>query len=106
MAAQHQIDSTLVFSDWKAFYDASAETLKTLGKRLATAVLVTVQDEMHAELVEAFAGQGYHILCEKPMATKVEDCIRMERAVKKAGIIFGMGHGGSLRLRPDVEGDC
>jgi predicted dehydrogenase len=48
---------------------------------------------MHLEVVLAFAGQGYHILCEKPMATSVDDCIRLEAAVKKAGIIFGVGHG-------------
>jgi len=40
----------------------------------------------------AFAEQGYHILCEKPMATSMEDCIRIHEAITKAGIIFGMGH--------------
>jgi predicted dehydrogenase len=48
---------------------------------------------MHAELVEVFAAQGYDILCEKPLATSVEQCLRIEAAVKKAGIIFGLGHG-------------
>ena len=45
------------------------------------------------EVTLAFAEQGYHILCEKSMATSIEDCIKMEAAVKKANIIFGMGHG-------------
>lgn len=48
------------------------------------------------EVTLAFAEQGYHILCEKPMATSIDDCIKMEAAVKKANIIFGMGHGMSL----------
>lgn len=48
---------------------------------------------MHIEVVLAFAAQGYHILCEKPMATSLEDCLKIEAAVKKSGIIFGMGHG-------------
>ncbi len=48
---------------------------------------------MHAELVRAFAAQGYDILCEKPMATSIGHCLQIEEAVKKAGIIFGMGHG-------------
>jgi predicted dehydrogenase len=48
---------------------------------------------MHAEVVVAFAAQGYDILCEKPLATSVEDCLQIEEAVKKAGIIFGLGHG-------------
>ncbi len=67
--------------------------MSTIGKRLADAVIIAVQDYLHAEVAEAFAQQGYHILCEKPMATSIEDCIRIETAIKKAGIIFGMGHG-------------
>ncbi|KAF5369750.1 hypothetical protein D9758_001196 [Tetrapyrgos nigripes] len=91
-AAQHKVDQTLVFSDWKELHAASAETIDAIGKRLADAVLIAVQDHMHVEVALAFAEQGYHILCEKPMATTLADCIRMEQAVKKAGIIFGMGH--------------
>lgn len=82
-----------MFKTWQELLDASAETIKLLGRRLADAVLVTVQDQMHLEVVLAFAAQGYHILCEKPMGTTVEDCLKMEAAVKKAGVIFGMGHG-------------
>jgi predicted dehydrogenase len=72
---------------------ASAESIQTIGKRLADAVIIAVHDRMHAELVEACAAQGYDILCEKPMATSIEHCLQIEAAVKKAGIIFGVGHG-------------
>lgn len=72
---------------------ASIETSKVIGKRLADAVVICVQDHLHLEIVLAFAEQGYHILCEKPMATSLEHCIKMEKAVREAGIIFGMGHG-------------
>lgn len=92
------VDKTLIFETWKDLLKASEETIKTVGKRLADAVLIAVQDHMHMEVTLAFAEQGYHILCEKPMATSVEDCIKMEAAVKKANIIFGMGHGMLERL--------
>ena len=92
-AKAHEVDPTLVFSTWEELIDASAETIKLLGRRLADAVIVGVQDQMHLEVVLAFAAQGYHILCEKPMSTNLEDCLKMEAAVKKANIIFGMGHG-------------
>jgi predicted dehydrogenase len=82
----------LVFNTWQELHAASAETIRT-GKRLADAVIVSVLDYMHMEVVLAFAEQGYHILCEKPMAISMNDCVKMEEAVKKAGIIFGMGHG-------------
>jgi predicted dehydrogenase len=102
-AAKHSVDDTLVFRTWRDLHAASAETLKTIGKRLADAVIVSVQDEMHAEVVKAFAEQGYHILCEKPMATSIEDCIKMEAAVTKAGIIFGMGHGNFRCIFDDLS---
>ncbi|KAG6832937.1 hypothetical protein H0H92_004821 [Tricholoma furcatifolium] len=95
-AKEYAIDSTLVFHDWKDLLAASAETLATVGTRLADAVVVAVQDKLHLEVTLAFAEQGYHILCEKPMATSPEECIRMTDAVAKAGCIFGMGHGKSL----------
>ncbi|KAJ3840870.1 hypothetical protein F5878DRAFT_611827 [Lentinula raphanica] len=91
-AEEHKVDATLVFKTWKDLHAASTDTLKTIGKRLADAVLITVQDHMHVEVALAFAEQGYHILCEKPMATTMEDCLRIEEAIHKAGIIFGMGH--------------
>ena len=95
-STSHRVDRTLVFNTWQELHVASAETIKTKGKRLADAVVVAVQDHMHMEVVLAFAEQGYHILCEKPMATSIDDCIKIEEAVKKAGIIFGMGHGNIL----------
>ncbi|KAI0787084.1 hypothetical protein BC629DRAFT_1514744 [Irpex lacteus] len=93
-AAAHNIDQTLVFDSWQELHQASAETIKTVGKRLSDAVIIAVQDQMHLEVCLAFAEQGYHILCEKPMSTNLDDCLKIEAAVKKAGIIFGMGHVG------------
>ncbi|KAH9173455.1 hypothetical protein EDB89DRAFT_2157600 [Lactarius sanguifluus] len=76
-ASQYGVDSSLVFETWEQFHKASAETIQTVGKRLADAVLIAVQDHMHAELVH---------------------CLQIEAAVKKADIIFGMGH--VLRYSP------
>ena len=92
----YQVDQTLVFNSWQELHAASAETIKTVGGRLADAVIIAVQDHMHLEVVLAFAKQGYHILCEKPMGTNIEDCLKMEAAVKDASIIIGMGHGATL----------
>ncbi|EIW61227.1 streptomycin biosynthesis protein StrI [Trametes versicolor FP-101664 SS1] len=98
VAEAHAVDGTLVFESYEDLLKASADTIQTIGKRLADAVVIAVQDHLHMEVTLAFAAQGYHILCEKPMATSVEACVRMEAAVRKAGIIFGMGH--VLRYSP------
>jgi predicted dehydrogenase len=92
-ADRYRVDGSLVFDTWEQFHNASAESIRTVGKRLSHAVIVAVQDHMHAEVVKAFAAQGYDILCEKPMATSIEHCLQIEAAVKEAGIIFGLGHG-------------
>ncbi|KAI0265171.1 hypothetical protein BC834DRAFT_1027237 [Gloeopeniophorella convolvens] len=97
-ANKYSVNNNLVFESWEDFHAASADALQATGRRLADAVVIAVQDHMHAQLVEAFAAQGYDILCEKPMATSIEHCLRIEAAVKNAGIIFGMGH--VLRYSP------
>lgn len=83
--AEHlSISADLQFADW--------EDLLAKG-RVADAIFICVMDQMHAELVTAFSEQGYHIFCEKPMATTVEDCVKMVKDVKQSGKIFGVGHG-------------
>ena len=93
MASAHNVDANLVFNSWEELHTASTQNIKATGSRLADAIVVAVHDRMHCDVVLAFADQGYDILCEKPMATSVEDCLRIADAVEKAGIIFGIGHG-------------
>ncbi|KAJ8515993.1 hypothetical protein ONZ45_g6671 [Pleurotus djamor] len=94
----HTIDPSLVFETHHDLLSASSETISTVGKRLADAVIIAVQDQLHLEVALGFVEQGYHVLCEKPMAVSVQDCVRMEEEVRKKGVIFGMGH--VLRYSP------
>ena len=100
-AKMHSVTDENVFDSWQDLYTRSSEVLKSTGKRLADAVVVAVQDRMHCEVVCAFAEQGYDILCEKPMGTSVQECVKMAAAVTKAGVIFGVGHGkyGPFRVK-------
>ncbi|QRW26559.1 oxidoreductase family, NAD-binding rossmann fold protein [Rhizoctonia solani] len=96
MAQDHQVGADRVFNDWKdllAACDAhDAGRKDAQDARYVDGVVVTVQDHMHAEVVIPFARRGYHILCEKPMATTPEECIRMADEVEKSGIIFTIAH--------------
>ena len=60
--------------------------------RLADAVLICTQDQMHEAPAIAFAQLGYDILLEKPMAPTAESCRRIVTAVKKAGVLFAVCH--------------
>jgi myo-inositol 2-dehydrogenase / D-chiro-inositol 1-dehydrogenase len=42
----------------------------------------------HADLIERAAAAGCHVLCEKPLATTLADCDRIEAAVQGAGVTF------------------
>ncbi|KAF8751944.1 Oxidoreductase family, C-terminal alpha/beta domain [Rhizoctonia solani] len=90
MAQDHQVGADRVFNDWKdllAACDAhDAGRKDAQDARYVDGVVVTVQDHMHAEVVIPFARRGYHILCEKPMATTPEECIRMADEVEKSGL--------------------
>lgn len=56
------------------------------------AVIVTCETNRHAEMVEAAASEGKHILCQKPMALTLEDCDKIAEAVHKSGVKFMMAH--------------
>ena len=56
------------------------------------AVIVTSETNRHAEMVEAAASEGKHILCQKPMALTLEDCDRIAAVVEKTGVKFMMGY--------------
>lgn len=92
LADRFGVPRNRVFETWEQFHKASAEMIQ-VGRRFADAIIILAQDRIRAELVVAFASQGYDILCEPPMATSVEHCLQIEDAVKKAGIIFGMASG-------------
>ena len=55
-------------------------------------VYVVLPNSMHAEYTIRAAKAGKHVLCEKPMATSVEDCQAMIDACKTAGRKLTIGY--------------
>lgn len=64
----------------------------------ADAVVITTQDADHVGPAVRFAGLGYHILLEKPMATTEEDTRAIVDAVREAGVMLAVCH--VLRYTP------
>ena len=56
------------------------------------AVIICVQDRMHAEFTIEFTRRGFHVLCEKPLGVDVQECITVAEEVEKAAIAFALGH--------------
>lgn len=64
-------------------YQDSFEELLAWGP---DAVVITAENANHRALVEAAAAAGADILCEKPIATTLEDARAMKSAAKSAGV--------------------
>jgi len=69
-------------------YGATAYTdyRELLADERIRAVSIVTPDFAHAEIAIAAAEAGKHILCEKPLATTVEECERIVKAAEEAGV--------------------
>jgi 1,5-anhydro-D-fructose reductase (1,5-anhydro-D-mannitol-forming) len=56
------------------------------------AVYVSSTNQYHHAQVLAAAAAGKHVLCEKPLATNLNDAIEMVRACRAAGVVMGTNH--------------
>ena len=63
-------------------------THQALLEQHLDAVIVCTENALHTDAVELAARAGCHILCEKPIATTLEDALAMREAVLKAGVKF------------------
>ncbi|PYA54034.1 oxidoreductase, partial [Serratia marcescens] len=81
--AQHAIAPGNVFTDWRQAADAG---------KLADAVLICTQDQMHLEPALAFARQGYAMLLEKPLSPDADECRAIVAEVVRQKLIFSVGH--------------
>jgi len=67
------------------FYQNYSEVLK---RKDVDAVIIAAENAKHAQIAIDAAEAKKHILCEKPIATKLSDADSMLRAVKNAGVKF------------------
>jgi predicted dehydrogenase len=89
--------------------DFAAENKMTLGTSLdevladpeIKAVILATPHSKHRVQVEAAAAAGKHIYCEKPFALAKSDAVAMLEAVKRAGVVIGVGH--HFRLMPSMR---
>jgi len=83
LAEELGVPAENLFGDWR---EAVAR------ERFADAAVVATLDDGHVEPALALAGQGYHLLLEKPMAPNEADCERIVAGVKRAGVLLAVGH--------------
>lgn len=72
------------------------------------AVYVATPNHSHAELVVAAAAAGKHVLCEKPMATRLSDAEQMVRSCERARVLYATAfdqrfHAAHIALREVIQ---
>lgn len=110
IAAQHMIPALRAASQTVAVVQSTTEARAAafaakhgipahgsdLGRVLATpglgAVYISSTNEKHCDQALAAIAAGLHVLCEKPLAMRVEDAAGMVRAATQASVTFATNH--------------
>lgn len=87
------------FKDWKEFvaWEIDRKKRQAAGEIVpkgVDAAFICVRDEMHHDVILALAPLGLHIMCEKPLATTLEDCTNIYHALapSQSSKVFSIGH--------------
>ena len=92
VAAEHGLSESQQFASWGELVAA---------QRTCDAVIICLQDSDHLAAATAFAGAGYDILLEKPMAPTEAECLQIVQACEAAGVFLGVCH--VLRYTPYTQ---
>lgn len=55
-------------------------------------VSIVTPNHMHYPVARAFIERGFHVVCDKPMTTTLEDAEELCRLVDRQGIVFALTH--------------
>ncbi len=102
--AKAEPSSSQAFVAWQDFiaFEHQRRKAEAEGQEVGQGVdgvFVCVRDELHGEVVTALAPLGLHVMCEKPLATTLRDCLKIQKALQQYDQrIFAIGH--VLRYSP------
>src|SRR5437764_2065836 len=83
------LDPRRVYGTWRDMVDAERKLPE--GERIDFVTIVT-PNVAHFEIAKAFIEAGFHVVCDKPMTTTLEDAEALCRLVKKHDAVFGLTH--------------
>lgn len=84
------LDQSCQFQNYKELFGSDL---------FADVVIIATTANAHADIVVDAANRGIpYILCEKPMATSLSDCVRMLDSCKKSGSLLAVNH--PMRFMP------
>lgn len=55
-------------------------------------VAIVTPNHMHVPVARSFLNAGIHVICDKPLATSLDDAQRLADEVDRSGLFFGLTH--------------
>jgi predicted dehydrogenase len=83
------LDARRVYGSWREMVEAESRLPE--GERIDFVTIVTT-NVSHFEIARAFIEAGFHVVCEKPMTTTIEDAEALCRLVEKHRTVFALTH--------------
>lgn len=56
------------------------------------AVSIVTPNHMHYPMAKAFLEAGFHVICDKPVTTTVQEALDLAAIVRRTGLLFGLTH--------------
>ncbi len=86
-AADLGLPGDRAYGSWAEMIEA--ESARDPADRMEAVVIVTPNDA-HAGPAGAALRAGFHVVCDKPLCTSVEDADRLEQLTRRSGLIFAV----------------
>src|SRR6266852_2341719 len=56
------------------------------------AVAIVTPNNLHYAMAKTFVEAGFHVICDKPLTTTLEEALDLATIVKRSSVIFGLTH--------------
>ena len=86
-AARLHIAPERSYADYAAMAQAEAQREDGID-----AVAIVTPNHLHVPVARAFAEQGIHVICDKPLATSLAEAQALAQSVRERGLLFLLTH--------------
>lgn len=83
------LDPKRVYGSWQEMVEKESQLPE--GERIDFVAIVT-PNHLHFPVAKAFIEAGFHVVCDKPLTTTLEDAEELCRLVAKHDVVFALTH--------------
>lgn len=83
------LDGSRVYDSYKQM--AERESALPENERIQFVSIVTPNNS-HFDIARTFLEAGFHVVCDKPMTTSLEDALKLREIVRSTGLVFALTH--------------